>query len=95
MSAGNSRHESYRTLVRIVNDKEDGDYTIHNFNKDAQDIIREENSLQHIVHAKLYLCALMANPPTNYNVELALERIEEVNSENIDSHSETVLQLLR
>lgn len=61
MSEGNSTNESYHTLVRVVNRQEERDYTIDNFEKDAQKIIEEENSLKYEVHAKLYLCALMAD----------------------------------
>jgi len=106
MSGRNDKFTSYEMLVDQVNDeKADKRYIIGErsrqqgsgmFEEDAVQVMKENPRFDRLVHAKIYLCALMDDLPiTDKDVKSTVERIDEVNRENLDDKSYEVLLRLK
>lgn len=106
MSGRNDKFTSYEMLVdQVNNEKADKRYIIGErsrqqgtgmFEEDAEQVMRDNPRFDHLVHAKIYLCALMDDLPiTDKNVKSTVERIDEVNRDNLDDKSYEVLLRLK
>lgn len=105
MSGRNDKFTSYEMLVDEINKKENEDYVIGErsrqqgsgiFQDDAVQVMEDHQSFDRLVHAKIYLCALMDDLPlTDGDIKSTVERIDEVNKNNLDEKSYEVLLRLR